>query len=179
MGKIVRLTEADLVRLVKKVVNEQGIVDTVERLAGNTNDGWNSIKKNLMKYRPKVDDPHFGERLINGESAEKLTFELKRQSPQPKDTSDDNPSLTINSSGGVDFTIIPQFINKTRQGDTVIKNDMIGLQKFKNICSQNNITPKLSYKERGGFLHYTTEPMDMKKLYNFTVQIINSFGLEN
>jgi hypothetical protein len=144
-------------------VSEQSFVDsmskTKDRIMGDNPKGWDVIKSKLMRYRPIVDNPNLGNRLLGGESSQTLTF---------KDLSSDsnlsyNPSLIVDSSMNLTFV--------------VLKSDKNNINKFKTITKQNGVTPKWDgTQNRGGIITYTVKANDFQSLLKLTIDILNSFG---
>jgi len=90
MRKVIRLTELDLVILVKKVLNESEggyvIYGDADHLRGNgkfiyTGDGGFSAIPNTKEFRRRMVDGDFPEIFNNRKECEKIVKLLKKQRP--------------------------------------------------------------------------------------------------
>jgi hypothetical protein len=82
MKRIIRLTESDLTRIVRRVINEQPIAGRAYDLVGN----WNKTFPD-MQLSDSVYDGDSGEGKINLENGETIYFRCKSPYPRKKDMS--------------------------------------------------------------------------------------------
>jgi uncharacterized phage infection (PIP) family protein YhgE len=114
MKKVIRLTESDLVRLVKRVVKEQ-FDGEMESPQDNVNSGYEELKSRLERYRNKMD--RFLDGLkSSGEQIDGRRFlkQIQRQSDQIFYDIDEKSDVNIDGFGELQDELFKYFRSKLK-----------------------------------------------------------------
>jgi len=114
MKKVIRLTESDLVRLVRRVVKEQ-FDGEMESPQDNVNSGYEELKSRLVRYRNKMDRFLDGLKSSGtGIDGRRFLKQIQRQSDQIFYDIDEMSDVNINGFGELQDELFKYFRSKLK-----------------------------------------------------------------
>ena len=114
MKKVIRLTEGDLVRIVRRIVSEQ-INGEIESPRDNINPGEEELKSRLNSYKNKM-DVFLDELKSSGTEIDARRFlkQIQRQSDQIFWDIDEKSDVNINGFGELQDELFKYFRTKLK-----------------------------------------------------------------